>query len=371
MNTLRKIFYVTDILLLLVVLFCINHTVVFVEYWPFLILDIAFLLRLNGVILLYRKEMWSFLPILGFSILFGVYYCTGIFNNTMFRMAEYPAIILGMYDPVPDMIEKNICGENILNGIFLWVWLMPVIAYLYQAIRKQTVRKGYGWYDIVSLAVFKDKVGQLLIALGILSFIAVLAGIMMEITLSKYSLVATPVVAYFFINRYVKRNPHWIEYALLAGALCLFHRSQFKADNGHVVLLATYAVVGVSICIYMMVKSKRAFASFLALLMIAVLPLLSLGYNIYSYTDGIRGVNYEGGRPNGRYMYTRRQTPGKDSSTPLVGLRGRYHQIIPSKYKVIVPSSQLSSFAKCITEHGDTVTYYLETGEIYERGTLK
>lgn len=371
MNTLRKVFYVTDILLLLVVLFCINHTVVFVECWPFMILDIAFLLRLNGVILLYRKERWSFLPILGFSILFGVYYCTGIFNNTMFRMAEYPAIILGMYDPVPDMIEKNICGENILNGIFLWVWLMPVIAYLYQAIRKQTVRKGYGWYDIVSLAVFKDKVGQLLIALGILSFIAVLAGIMMEITLSKYSLVATPVAAYFFINRYVKRNPHWIEYALLAGALCLFHRSQFKADNGHVVLLATYAVVGVSICIYMMVKSKRAFASFLALLMIAVLPLLSLGYNIYSYTDGIRGVNYEGGRPNGRYMYTRRQTPGKDLSTPLVGLRGRYHQIIPSKYKVIVPSSQLSSFAKCITEHGDTVTYYLETGEIYERGTLK
>lgn len=101
--------------------------------------------------------------------------------------------------------------------------------------------------------------------------------------------------------------------------------------------------------------------------MIAALPLLSLGYNIYSPTDGTRGINYEGGRHNGRYMYTRRQVTEIDSSRSLIGLKGRYHQIIPSKYRVIVPSSLLSPFAKCITEQGDTVTYYLETGQIIEK----
>ena len=369
MNTLRKGFYVIDLLLLLVVVFCINHTVVFVEYWPFVILDIAILLRLNGGILLYRRERWSIFPILVFTLLFGVYYCTGIFNNTMFRMAEYPAIIMGLSDP--NVVEKNICAENILNGIFLWVWLMPVVAYLYQAVRKQTVRNGYRWYDIACLTIFKDKVGQLLIALGILSFIAALAGITMEIALSKYSLVATPVAAYFFINRYVKRDPHWIEYVLLVGALCLFHHSQFEVNSIHVAFLAAYAVIGISVCFYMWIKSRKAFASFLALLMIAALTLLSLGYNIYSYTDGTRGLNYEGGRPNGRYMYTRRQTPDNDSTSSLIGLRGRYGQIIPSKYRVIVPSSLFSPFAKCITEQGDTAEYYLETGEIYENGPFK
>ena len=363
MNTLRKGFYVIDILLLLVVVFCINHTLVFVEYWPFLLLDIALLLRFNSEILLYRKERWSILPIVGFIILFGLYYCTGIFNNTIFRMAEYPSIMIGASDA--EEIEKNACGENILNGIFLWVWLMPVFAYLYQAIRKQLKNNGNRWYDIVCFAIFKDEVGQLLVALGILSFIATLAGITMDITLSKYSLIATPVAAYYFINRYIKRNPYWIEYVLLVGVLCIFHWSQFVTDDVHTVFLVVYGIVVLLLCVYMFIKSKNVFTSLLALLMIAVLPLLSLGYNIYSDTDGIRGTNYEGGRRNGRYMYTRRHASGNNSSFQI-GLRGRYHQIIPSEYKVIVPASLLSPFAKCITEQGDTVTYYLETGEIYE-----
>ena len=368
MNTLRKGFYVIDMLLLLVVVFCINHTVVFTDYWPFVILDIAFLLRINCDILLYRKERWSILPILGFTLLFGVYYCSGIFKNTIFRMAEYPGIVLGTQRS--DLIEPNIYGENILSGIFLWVWLMPVVMYLYQVIRKQTLKNSYRWYDIAGLAIFKDKVGQLFIVMGVISFIATLSGAMMDITLSKYSLLATPVAAYYFINRYVKRDPHWMEYVLLVGTLCLFHLSQFKSDSAHIAYLVAYAVIGISVCLYMLVKSKKLFASFLALLMITALPLLSLGYNIYSYTDGTRGVKYEGGR-NGSYMYTRRSVQRNGDTYSLIGLRGRYHQVIPSKYRIIVPSSILSPFAKCITEQGDTVEYYLETGEIYDRENFK
>jgi len=66
-------------------------------------------------------------------------------------------------------------------------------------------------------------------------------------------------------------------------------------------------------------------------------------------------------------MYTRRQAQDNGESYSLIGLRGRYGQIIPSKYRVIVPSSLLSPFAMCITEQGDTITYYLETGKKVEK----
>lgn len=365
MNTLTKGFYVIDILLLLVVVFCINHALVFAQCWPFVVLEIALLLRFNSDILLYRKERWSIVPIIGFTILFGVYYCNGIFSNTIFRMAEYPSIVLGTQDS--EVMTRNEWGEAILNGIFLWVWLMPILLYAYQSIRKQTVRNGYRWYDIACLAIFKDKVGQFLIALGVLTFIAMLVGIMMDITLSMYAVITFPVAAYYIINSYVKCKAHWVEYVLLVGALYIFHRSQFAEDGMRMAYLTTYGVISLLVCTHMLVSTKKTFASLFALLMITALPLLSLGYNIYSPTDGTRGQNYEGGRHNGRYMYTRRKVTGEDSSLSLIGLRGRYYQIIPCKYRVIVPSSLLSPFAKCITEQGDTVTYYLETGQIIEK----
>lgn len=208
MNTLTKGFYVIDILLLLVVVFCINHALVFAQYWPFVVLEIALLLRFNSDILLYRKERWSIVPIIGFTILFGVYYCNGIFSNTIFRMTEYPSIVLGTQDS--EVMTRNEWGEVILNGLFLWVWLMPIVVYAYQSIRKQTVRNGYRWYDIACLAIFKDRVGQFLIALGVLTFIAMLVGLMMDITFSMYAVITVPVAAYYIINSYVKCKAHWV-----------------------------------------------------------------------------------------------------------------------------------------------------------------
>lgn len=369
MNILRKGLFVIDVLLLLVVVFCISHTLAFVQYWPFLLLDIALLSRFNSVILLYRKEKWSIVPIIVFVILFGVYYCNGIFDNTIFRMAEYPSIVLGTQDY--DVIEKNIIGERILNIIFLWVWLIPVVVYLYQAIRKQLACNNYRWFDITCLAIFKDKVGQLLVALGILTFIAMLIGLTLDVVLSQYTLLATPVAAYYIINRYVKRKVHWIEYVLLVIALYMFNQSQFVTDRVYIAFLTTYTVIVLSLCVYILVNSKKVFASLLILVMITALPLLSLGYNIYSYTDGTRGTNYEGGGHNGRYMYTIKRTTEGDLLSTKIGLRGRYYQIIPSNYRVIVPTSILSPFAKCITERGDTITYYLETGQILEKDKFK
>ena len=93
MDTLRKGFYVLDLLILAVLLVCVIHTVVYDKEWGFLILDAALLLRFNSTFLLYRKEKMSILPIVAFTLLFGFAVLSGTFENTIIRMSEYPIIL--------------------------------------------------------------------------------------------------------------------------------------------------------------------------------------------------------------------------------------------------------------------------------------
>ena len=94
MDTLRKGFYVLDLLVLAVLLVCVIHTVVYDNEWGFLILNAALLLRFNSTFLLYRKEKMSILPIVAFTLLFGFAVLSGTFENTIIRMSEYPSIVL-------------------------------------------------------------------------------------------------------------------------------------------------------------------------------------------------------------------------------------------------------------------------------------
>ena len=87
MDTLRKGFYVLDLLVLALLMVCIEHTMVYETEWGFLILDVALLLRFNCTFLLYRKEKMSLIPITIFTVLFGYVVLSGAFGNTIFRMA--------------------------------------------------------------------------------------------------------------------------------------------------------------------------------------------------------------------------------------------------------------------------------------------
>ena len=95
METLRKGFYVLDLLVLALLMVCISHTMAYETEWGFLSLDVALLLRFNSTFLLYRRERMSIIPIALFTILFGYVVLSGDFQNTIFRMSEYPSIVFG------------------------------------------------------------------------------------------------------------------------------------------------------------------------------------------------------------------------------------------------------------------------------------
>ena len=370
MDTLRKGFYVLDLLILAVLLVCVIHTVVYDKEWGFLILDAALLLRFNSTFLLYRKEKMSILPIVAFTLLFGFAVLSGTFENTIIRMSEYPSIVLNN-QPTGDehICQRYVAMELLVKCVIYWTWLMPVIIYAALAISRRLQKKDYRWYDLMGCAMFKDRAGKLLVTTCVLVFIAMLIGYQMDEMLSFYALMALPMVTFYYLNRYVRRNVNWLEYVVLAMGLYAYDKAQYQVDNERVAYLLVSAAFIMAVCIWMMIKTKKIVATLFAfVLMSVVLPGLSIGYNIYQSMEGARSVNYVSPGMKKGYMYIRRMESVNGKQRMKVGIRDRYHTTIPCKFSIIVPDGLYSPFALCMTEKRDSVYYNVERGYIFEKG---
>lgn len=369
MDTLRKGFYVLDLLILAVLLVCVIHTVVYDKEWGFLILDAALLLRFNNTFLLYRKEKMSILPIVAFTLLFGFAVLSGTFENTIIRMSEYPSIVLNN-QPTGDehICQRYVAMELLVKCVIYWTWLMPVIIYAALAISRRLQKKDYRWYDLMGCAMFYDRAGKLFVTTCVLVFIAMLIGYQMDEMLSFYALMTLPMVAFYYLNRYVGRNVNWLEYVILAIGLYAFDKAQYQVDDERVAYLLVSVAFIMAVCIWMLAKTKKIVATLFAfVLMSIVLPGLSIGYNVYQSMEGARSVNYVSPGMKKGYMYIRRMENVNGKQKMMVGIRDRYRTTIPCKFTIIVPDGLYSPFALCMTEKRDSVYYNVERGYIFEK----
>ena len=369
MDTLRKGFYVLDLLILAVLLVCVIHTVVYDNEWGFLILNASLLLRFNSTFLLYRKEKMSILPIVAFTLLFGFAVLSGTFENTIIRMSEYPIIVLNN-QPTGDehICQRYVAMELLVKCVIYWTWLMPVIIYAALAISRRLQKKDYRWYDLMGCAMFYDRAGKLFVTTCVLVFIAMLIGYQMDEMLSFYALMTLPMVAFYYLNRYVGRNVNWLEYVILAIGLYAFDKAQYQVDDERVAYLLVSVAFIMAVCIWMLAKTKKIVATLFAfVLMSIVLPGLSIGYNVYQSMEGARSVNYVSPGMKKGYMYIRRMENVNGKQKMMVGIRDRYRTTIPCKFTIIVPDGLYSPFALCMTEKRDSVYYNVERGYIFEK----
>ena len=368
MDTLRKGFYVLDLLVLAVLLVCVIHTVVYDNEWGFLILNAALLLRFNSTFLLYRKEKMSILPIVAFTLLFGFAVLSGTFENTIIRMSEYPIIVLNN-QPTGDehICQRYVAMELLVKCVIYWTWLMPVIIYAALAISRRLQKKDYRWYDLMGCAMFYDRAGKLFVTTCVLVFIAMLIGYQMDEMLSFYALMTLPMVAFYYLNRYVGRNVNWLEYVILAIGLYAFDKAQYQVDDERVAYLLVSVAFIMAVCIWMLAKTKKIVATLFAfVLMSIVLPGLSIGYNVYQSMEGARSVNYVSPGMKKGYMYIRRMENVNGKQKMMVGIRDRYRTTIPCKFTIIVPDGLYSPFALCLTEKRDGVYYNVDRGYVFE-----
>lgn len=370
MDTLRKGFYVLDLLVLAILMVCIIHTVVYDNEWGFLILDAALLPRFNSTFLLYRKEKMSIVPIVIFTLLFGFAVLSGTFENTIIRMSEYPSIVLNSQSTGDEHVcQRYVAMELLVKCVIYWAWLMPIVAYAVLAISQRLKKNEYRWYDLMGRAMFKDRAGKLLVTTCVLVFIAMLIGYQMDEMLSFYALMTLPMVVFYYLNRYVGQNVNWLEYVVLAMGLYAYDKAQYHVDDERVAYLLVSAAFIMAVCMWMMIKTKKVAATLFAfVLMSIVLPGLSIGYNIYQSMEGARSVNYVSPGMKKGYMYIRRMESVNGKQMMRVGIRDRYRTTVPCKFSIIVPDGFYSPFALCMTEKRDSVYYNVEQGYIFEKG---
>lgn len=370
METLRKGFYVLDLLALALLMVSINHTMTYETEWGFLVLDVALLLRFNCTFLLYRKERMSIIPVALFTLLFGYVVLSGAFENTIFRMGEYPSIVLNSQplDVNSYISMRYPVVEFLVECVIYWAWLIPLVVYAVLAIGRRTLINHYRWYELVGLAIFKDRAGKLLVNMCVLSIIALLIGYTLDEMLSFYALMVLPMVAYYLLNKYVGRKVHWMEYVLLGIGLYVFDKAQYQVDNERVGYLVASTAIILAVSVWMLYKTKKVAASIFALIVMAIiLPGLSIGYNIYQSMEGARSVNYVNPGMQKGYMYIRRVENVNGKQKIRVGIRDRYRTTVPCKFNIILPDGFYSPFALCLIEKRDSIYYDVEDGHIFEK----
>lgn len=370
MNELRKGFFVFDMAVFGFFLFALNHTM-FIESWIVeAALDIALLLRITVLLLLYKRERLAIIPLVTFVLLYGFVIYTDAFHHFIISMAKFPSGVMGTeIVEYPMVLERPIMGEMLMRNLIYWVWLMPVAIYVVQFATKLTKDSGYPWYYLIGGIMFKDNIGKLLLSMVLSLFVALLIGYEMQENLSFYAVMSIPPVGYYFWNRHIGRNPYWIEYAVLLIGLYVFDKAQYKVDGERVAYLAASATIVFTVCCWMCYKSRRVVLSLLAFMMMAfLLPTVSLGYNVYQSIEGARSINYyHVGLSNSKgYMYIKREVVVNGEKSWCIGVRNRYYTTIPCEYKFVLPTKMYSPFATCIKENRDSIVRSVEYGYVLE-----
>lgn len=360
-TTLRKGFYVFDLLVLGLMEISLMHTFYASGYLLIVLMHYLELLRFNSTFLLYRREKMAVWPILFFTLGFGVFYVGGMFDNTILNMARMPEFIFGTNGTETSIysqqvLERNVGGESAVRIILIWAWLMPIVTYLIEFAFKKTNKQGYSWKQLAGLAIFYDKAGKLFVKFCILMFIALLSGVHMQQGISYYALIILPAVAYYFVNAYIGRKAHWMEYVLIVVAMLIYNKAQYRFGNERVFRLVLSPAIILAVCVWMFAKSRKLTPAIFSFIMVAfVLPVSSIGYNIYKVLDGARGANYTDGSVQYGVMYVNNRVEENGQTRIQFGLRDRYGQILPCIYRSISPSNPFYNQVTCRTDDGQIV----------------
>ena len=359
--TLRKGFYVLDLFILGLMEISLMHTFYASGYLLIVLMHYLELLRFNTTFLLYRREKMTIWPILFFTVVFGLFYVGGMLDNTIRNMAGMPEILLGTSSVESNfysqqILERNVSGENSVRFILIWTWLMPIVTYLIEFVCKKTNKNGYSWKQLAGLAIFYDKAGKLFVKFCVLMFIALLSGVHMQQGISYYAVLILPAVAYFFVNAYIGRKAHWLEYVLIVIAMLIFNKAQYRFGNERVFRLVLSPAIILSVCVWMLAKSRKLSAAVFSFVIIAfVLPVSSIGYNIYTVLDGARAANYTDMDTHYGVMYVRNSFEENGQTRIRFGMRDRYGLILPCSYRSIYSSNPIRNQVTCRTDDGSVV----------------
>lgn len=274
-------------------------------------------MRLAFTFVLAKGDKRAWLP-LGVMMALGIILLLGNKSVGIHGLVNYPFHILN--------VETDKTAQFVIGGFgVLWIWLLPVVLYLWKLFRKELSRTDLQWTDLIGGILWKDRRAGFYSALLLLCIVMLYTGLAMNARACRIVCLTVPVLSFWLIARYynlrVKRL--WI----LVVAMGVFFYAQPLGGMWRVVLLAvSFSLVVYMGCLLYQGLKKHVVPVFVILYVGVFLPSLAIGYNPYAC------IAY------GRYHYfTHQPYEGifyvKDGQK--IGLRDRYGLLVRPEYEYI------------------------------------
>lgn len=212
--------------------------------------------------------------------------------------------------------------------IFIWIWFVPVVAYVVALCRRRLSDGGLSWKEALGGILWNDKKAKtycllMLIAVGTLYF-----GGAMAARSCLFACIIAPTFSYIVLNRYygLKSEKVW----LMVLALGIFFFAQTHAGVWRMGMLTISLACIVYVC-SSFYKQKRmlALALLSSLYLGVLLPSLAIGNNQYTCFNIGRTAYYSLDTYDGIFYI-------EDKKTDKIGLRDRYGILVNPEYDGIV-----------------------------------
>ena len=315
-------------------------------------------LRLNISFMLFRDDKHSVWSVLTFILLSVPGILAEHFIRTIDRMVYYillntdleyyPSHLSGhdwfMFDssyPVRSMVVVGI-----VLVLAAWIWLLPILRLVIKGLKRRLKDTGFSWYT-VWLGYYQDPSAMRYFTLFGLVWVAFLIGIPMPYYPSLLATWILPCAAFYLISRYSGHQLRVIDWVSVAAASVLIWYSQYTMNIIRAGMLLASAML-IFYASYRLWKDLRNLSAcvFAFVLCGFVLPLLSIGYNVYSVLYAKREYVYS--YPNSQRGVLR------IASDIGVGLRDRYGIIIRPMWKELsLKSNQHGTFEPYIVLKGN------------------
>ena len=295
---------------------------------------IVVMLRLTVTNDLLHLEKRTWLPLSAFCIL----YLFSFLNRVHLGfevIVDLPVNILNRQHSVLsrpfnifDLPYDRVIAGCICIGMFLWIFLFPIVFYISMLIKKRLSKTDLSWKDLMGGILWKDKNAVLSSKLALICIGAIFAGLSMDMRMCLFMTIVASTVSFVLICRHMNiKNHRRIGFLLLA--MLIFFFAQSTAGIFRISLLGISLIL-VIYCLMRIFQTTRQYllTAFGILYLGIILPSLAIGNNQYACIDYARRGFYTVPGYKGVFYLI-------DRKTDLIGLRDRYGMILKPEYERI------------------------------------
>ena len=221
--------------------------------------------------------------------------------------------------------------EGLNVAIAVWLWIVPLVVFLVNMFRKDSLLDSLTWKDALGKVLWTDRKAKTYCSLLLIAIGTLYAGLNMEARLCLFACVVAPTSSLYLLNRYYGAPSRrlWV----LAASMLIFFFAQPHAGWLRMAMLGISFCMAAYVCSGFYKSRKNMILAFVSSIYLGImLPSLAIGNNQYTYFSVGRTAYHSLGSYPGIFYV-------EDKETGKVGLRDRYGLLVSlnMNHSAIIP----------------------------------